>query len=180
MGDSNSNHAGSNGAERRLFELSQKRLEKFASLFPRVLIKDDPETIHDVRVASRRLQQILRILFPKPASKKSRKLARMLRRVRRALGNCRNLDVLANLIQDKIAAAGNPVSRDAWDHLRTYIQEKRKPELLDARDKLGRYDLVDFINRTQALLSSLKSSDGSQANLSTSVSKALANWNETV
>ena len=180
MNGSNSNHVAPNGTEDRLFELSQKRLEKFASLYPRILIKDDPETIHDVRVWSRRLQEILRILFPKPGNKKSRKLARMLRRTRRALGNCRNLDVLASLIQDKIAATGNPVSRDAWDHLRTYILEKRNPELRDARDKLSRYDLVDFVNRTQALLSSLKSSDDSQATLSTSVSKAWADWNETV
>ena len=180
MAGSNSNSPGLNGIEKRFFELSQKRLEKFASLFPRVLIRDDPETIHDARVWSRRLQQILRILFPKPASKKSRKLVRTLRRVRRALGNCRNLDVMTDLIQEKIAAAGNPVVRDTWDRLKLHIQERRKRELARTRDELSRYDIVDFVNRTQALLFSVASSDNSEANLSTRIARALNDWNQAV
>lgn len=68
--------------EKKLLEVTQKRLEKFVSIFPKVLVNDHPETIHDARVWSRRLQQIFRVLFPTPGVGKNRKLIRTLRRVR--------------------------------------------------------------------------------------------------
>jgi CHAD domain-containing protein len=180
MSGATSIESASDAAAKSILELSQKRLEKFASLFPRVLIRDDPETIHDVRVWSRRLQQILRVLFPKPATKKSRKLVRMLRRVRRALGDCRNLDVIGELIQEKIVAAGNPVVRDAWDHLKVHIQDRRQAELLRAREKLSQYDIVDFVNRTQALLSRADSSEDLKRTLNENIAQARKDWEAAV
>jgi len=180
MNNSTPNASGFNGAEKRLFELSQKRLEKFASLFPRVLITDDPETIHDARVWSRRLQQMLRILFPKPAPKKCRKLVRTLRRVRRALGDCRNLDVIRELIQEKIDASSNPVVRDAWDQLKVHLQEKQRRELIRARAELSRYDIVDFVNRAKTLLGSVELSADLQPTLTESITGALNEWIEAV
>ena len=169
-----------NGSEKKVLELSQKRLEKFASLFPRVLISDNPEMIHDVRVWSRRLQQIIRILFPKPASKKSRKLVRALRSVRRTLGDCRNLDVIKELIQEKIAASHNPVVRDAWDQLKVHVQEKHRRELIRARGKLSQYNIVDLVNRAKTLLGSAEASEHLQVTLTGSVARALGEWTEAV
>jgi len=169
-----------NGVQKKLFELSQKRLEKFAALFPCVLIRDDPETIHDARVGSRRLQQILRVLFPKPASKKCRKLIRLLRKVRRALGDCRNHDVMAELIQEKIAASGNPVVRDAWDQLKIQVQEKQKRELIRARAELSHCDIVDFVNRANHLLASAEWPAEIESALTKSITRALEEWTEAV
>jgi len=176
MSVSNSN--GPDPIERKFLELSEKRLEKFASLFPRVLISDDADTIHDARVWSRRLQQILRILFPKPGNKKSRKLTRRLKKVRRALGPCRNLDVMADLLHAKIENTGNPVARDAWDQLQMHVAGKRRDALARARKKLSRYDIVDFINRAQALLFSVPSSDNAERDLSGSIAQALDDWKQ--
>jgi CHAD domain-containing protein len=174
------NGSSPNGPQKKLFELSQKRLEKFASLFPRVLIRDDPETIHDARVGSRRLQQILRVLFPKPTAKKYRKLIRMLRKVRRALGECRNLDVMRELIQEKIDAAGNPVVRDAWDQLRVHLKEKQQREIMRAREQLSQCDIVDFVNRARTLLGSAESSEEIEPTLTKSIARALEEWTEAV
>jgi CHAD domain-containing protein len=174
------NGSSPNGPQKKLFELSQKRLEKFASLFPRVLIRDDPETIHDARVGSRRLQQILRVLFPKPTAKKYRKLIRMLRKVRRALGECRNLDVMRELIQEKIDAAGNPVVRDAWDQLRVHLKEKQQREIIRAREQLSQCDIVDFVNRARTLLGSAESSEEIEPTLTKSIARALEEWTEAV
>jgi CHAD domain-containing protein len=174
------NGSSPNGPQKKLFELSQKRLEKFASLFPRVLIRDDPETIHDARVGSRRLQQILRVLFPKPTAKKCRKLIRMLRKVRRALGECRNLDVMRELIQEKIDAAGNPVVRDAWDQLRVHLKEKQQREIIRAREQLSQCDIVDFVNRARTLLGSAESSEEIEPTLTKSIARALEEWTEAV
>jgi CHAD domain-containing protein len=174
------NGSSPNGPQKKLFELSQKRLEKFASLFPRVLIRDDPETIHDARVGSRRLQQILRVLFPKPTAKKYRKLIRMLRKVRRALGECRNLDVMRELIQEKIDAAGNPVVRDAWDQLGVHLKEKQQREIIRAREQLSQCDIVDFVNRARTLLGSAESSEEIEPTLTKSIARALEEWTEAV
>jgi len=169
-----------NGSQKKIFELCQKRLEKFAALFPQVLIRDDPETIHDARVGSRRLQQILRVLFPKPAPKKCRRLVRVLRKVRRALGDCRNHDVIAELIREKIDAAGNPVVRDAWDQLKVRVQERQKRELIRAREELSQCDIVDFVNRARKLLGSAEWSEEIESTLTKSITRALEEWTEAV
>jgi CHAD domain-containing protein len=174
------NGSSPNGPQKKLFELSQKRLEKFASLLPRVLIRDDPETIHDARVGSRRLQQILRVLFPKPAPKQCRKLIRMLRKVRRALGDCRNHDVMGELIREKIDAAGNPVVRDAWDQLKVRVQERQKRELIRAREELSQCDIVDFVNRARRLLGSAQWSKEIEPTLTKGITRALEEWTQAV
>jgi CHAD domain-containing protein len=174
------NGSSPNGSQKKLFELSQKRLEKFASLLPRVLIRDDPETIHDARVGSRRLQQILRVLFPKPAPKQCRKLIRMLRKVRRALGDCRNHDVMGELIREKIDAAGNPVVRDAWDQLKVRVQERQKRELIRAREELSQCDIVDFVNRARRLLGSAQWSKEIEPTLTKGITRALEEWTQAV
>jgi len=40
----------------QLVKLARKRLERFVTLYPKALVSDDPEIVHDLRVASRRLQ----------------------------------------------------------------------------------------------------------------------------
>ena len=72
----------------QLVKLARKRLERFVTLYPKALVSDDPEIVHDLRVASRRLQQALRVLPPHSKSV-NRKLFKVLRRVRRAFGACR-------------------------------------------------------------------------------------------
>ena len=48
----------------KLPKVVHKRLECFVTLFAKALVNDAPETVHDLRVASRRLQQALRLLSP--------------------------------------------------------------------------------------------------------------------
>src|SRR6185436_10294228 len=50
--------------QKRLLKLARKRLQRFATLVPKVLLSDDPDTVHDLRVWSRRLQQALRVIQP--------------------------------------------------------------------------------------------------------------------
>ena len=65
------------GDSNALTRLLRKRLERYVSIMPVVLVGDDPDAVHDVRVWSRRLQQSLVALFPKPRSGKVRKLRRI-------------------------------------------------------------------------------------------------------
>jgi CHAD domain-containing protein len=178
MGASNSIGSAPDSFQARLLALTQKRLEKFASLYPRVLISDDPDPIHDARVSSRRLQQIFSFLFPKPRNGKAKKLVRVLRRVRRALGSCRNLDVSLDMIQQRIDASTSTTVRDAWSHIREYAQEGRTAEIMRARKELTQHDIVAFVTRTQALLEGFGPDGVAEDTLKESIAGALENWLE--
>lgn len=155
--------------------LGRKRLEKFAALVPRVIVTDDPETIHDARVWSRRLQQILNLLTSGDGKKnRPRKLARSLRRIRRILGRPRNLDVTIQLVQDRIDGASNPVVRDAWDQLRVYLVQRRGRAVERSRDKLRGFDLVDFAARARDLIDG--PGQGVEDSLANGVAGALHDW----
>jgi CHAD domain-containing protein len=179
MGDSERSARDSAAPQTRLLDLTQKRLEKFVSFFPRVLVNDHPDTIHDTRVWSRRLQQVFRVLFPKPRAGKSRKLMRTLRNIRRALGDCRNMDVSIGLVRERQATTNSPRIRESWDQMCLYLNEKRANEISRARKKLTQYDIMAFVTKTQALLQSVAQNEDFSAlndTLRASVHEALAEW----
>jgi CHAD domain-containing protein len=75
-------------------KLAVRHLDRFISLEPKMLKGDNPEAIHDIRVASRRLQQLLDLIYSKPRLREIRRFRRKIRRCRRALGGVRNYDLL--------------------------------------------------------------------------------------
>jgi CHAD domain-containing protein len=162
----------------KLFDLARKRLAKFASLVPRALVSDQPDTIHDLRVWSRRLQQILQVLFSKPRANSGRKLIRSLRKVRRALGDCRDLDVTIELIVDKLNHANSEVVRNAWTEIQAHLGERRKTEAVRCRGELSRFDIMAFVIRTQELLQRVKVSRATDQTLRDGVEQALADWQD--
>ena len=46
--------------QKRFVKLVRKRLERFVTLLPKLLVSDDAETVDDLRVSSRRLKQAMR------------------------------------------------------------------------------------------------------------------------
>ena len=165
-------------AQKTLMELVAKRLEKFVSLLPRVLISDRPETIHDTRVYSRRLQQVIRVFFPQPGVGKARKLVRTLRETRRSLGPCRNLDVTIDLIKKRIQAAKDDAARDAWREVQQDLENKRTRELLRARRELSKCDVMAFIKRARGLLESGDQESDPERSLKKSVEQGLMEWSD--
>lgn len=165
-------------AQKKLLDLADKRLEKFVSLVPRVLISDRPDTIHDTRVWSRRLQQVIRVFFPQAGTGKARKLVRTLRKTRRSLGPCRNLDVTIDLIQKRIHAAKDAAVRDAWREVQEDLKEKRNRELLRARREIKQCDVMAFIKRTRALLESRDQESDPERSLKKSIKQGLIEWSD--
>jgi hypothetical protein len=88
----------------KLQALALRQLDRFMSLEPKVLRGEDPEAIHDMRVASRRLQQVLDLIYPPPAPREVRRFRRRIRRCRRALGEVRNCDVLLARVEKSLRA----------------------------------------------------------------------------
>src|SRR5688572_29332268 len=161
-------------------ELARTRLKKCISIVPRLLVDHDPDDIHDLRVTSRRLQQVVSLMFPKPRRAKSRKVIRCLRDLRRDWGSCRNLDVDLALLQEKLESLETDGVRDAWSYVRGSLVELRAQELDRARKRLRRLDILAFIERTQRLFKAAKIENVQNLNLEESFADTLAEWREAV
>jgi CHAD domain-containing protein len=140
-------------------ELGRKRLEKFVTLFARALIETDIKTVHDLRVASRRLQQILAARAAQSPAKQAKKVRRFLRGIRQTLGALRNLDVLAQMAAEHGASAASEAARAAWMGITREIEKQRADESSRAQQALADYDLTAFIERTKLVLNQ-DSADG--------------------
>ena len=136
-------------------KLARKRLESFAGLFASAMIDDDAKTVHDLRVASRRLQQLLRGLPALSAKKKSKKVSAFLRGVRQAVGPLRNLDVMAAMTAARASEGSSEATRAAWTEIKEAIEKQRVEESSRARQALKHYDLTGFLDRISRSMSRL-------------------------
>jgi len=94
-------------AHAKLLRLTRKRLEKYAALLPKLLISDAPETVHNLRVWSQRLQQAFQVIAPATKAQKVKKVVGDLSQVRHTLGPCRDLDVNIALVKSKREHSAN-------------------------------------------------------------------------
>lgn len=134
-------------------ECANRHLHRFVSLEAKVLQGDDPNALHDFRVASRRLQQVLDLLYPNPRPKKLRKLRRRIQRARRTLSEVRNCDVLNQRVSGLLAR--NRVGhRESWTAFRDYLKDQRPGLFHDAVAMLSRLNLADFYVQLQGCLNS--------------------------
>lgn len=124
-------------ARHRLETLLRVRLRKFMGLLPVVLAEDDPEPVHDLRVWSRRLQQVVVTLCPDPRPEDARKMVRALKRARRALGGWRDCDVMLELLDRRLRRIPNPAERSAWQKAREWTAKRRERAMRQARRKLA-------------------------------------------
>jgi CHAD domain-containing protein len=121
---------------------------------PDVMSGKEPEAIHDYRVYTRRLQQALDLLYPKPRPKPVRLVRRTLRRSRRLMTPLRTTDVVLGLVAKHSHAAGHPARRQAWRMTRTRLQALRKREHARACRKLRKIDPMGFMGKARDLLQS--------------------------
>lgn len=137
---------------RALRRLLRKRVKKFVALAPELSADANPKTIHDVRVWSRRLQQAISAFFPKPRPGKVRRLRRTPRRIRRALGEWRNCDVLLEIVAKQQRRTRSEAKRRAWGFVRDYLLQKRSKEVARGEKKLLRRDLGNYAALAQKLI----------------------------
>jgi CHAD domain-containing protein len=136
-------------------KLALRHLNRFTSLEAKVLKGDDPDAIHDMRVASRRLQQVLDLIFPKPPPREARRLRRKIRRCRRALGEVRNCDVLIEQVGARLARQ-RCSDRESWTAVKQHLQERRTESFAKAIRKLSKVNLAVLYMRTKGILDRLK------------------------
>ena len=105
----------------------------------------DAEQLHHARVATRRLREALPLVTH---GARGRKLKRTVRRLTRALGPVRELDVALDTLEG-LAAAGD-VPRGAIAKLRQVIREERQRLRADMRIRVARVDLDKLRHRAAA------------------------------
>jgi len=136
-------------------KLALRQLNRFVSLEPKVLKGDDPDDIHDMRVASRRLQQLLDLISPKPLPREARRLRSKIRRCRRALGDLRNCDVLLQHVEGRLARR-RCSDREAWTAVKEHLQKRRSESFARAIRKLSKVNLAVFYMRAKEILDRLR------------------------
>jgi CHAD domain-containing protein len=69
-------------------------IERLRQLVPAALGGDDAKAVHDARVATRRMSAALKLLAPLVSDEQRKPLSKALRKLRRRLGDVRDLDVM--------------------------------------------------------------------------------------
>jgi CHAD domain-containing protein len=162
----------------KLIKLTRRRLEKYATLLPKLLVNDNPETIHDLRVWSRRLQQALRVIGPAAQAKKIKKVIADLRNVRQTLGPCRDLDVNIALIKSKREQSGNASVQKAWAAMQSELDSQREALIEPVRRDLGRQDLGKFIIRVLSSISAPGRDFDPVERIALAMAQSMVGWEE--
>lgn len=137
---------------RALRKLGMKRLRRFSSLAANAMQTEKPKVIHDIRVASRRLQQILDCLYPPPPPAAMRRLRSRIRRTRRALGELRDYDVLIASMERRMQPKGS-VQRSAVIGIRERLRNRRAKLMKKAHTAFAKNDMPGLCAQLNALLS---------------------------
>jgi len=165
----------------RLRHLLTKQLRNFTELFARVLAEEDADAVHDLRVCTRRLQQILAAVLPQNESNRMRSVRRTLRRVRRALGRWRNCDVALQSVSRHRQRTSNSVRKRGWELVEKGIRAQRERAVHSARRKLYKSGGITLNHRIRQLLEAPAQphrDGGSDHLIRAAVAQAAAQWHQ--
>jgi CHAD domain-containing protein len=132
--------------EQHLRSILHKRLDQLAEALQHARRSQDVEAVHDLRVASRRLRAFgvtFRELIP---DKTRRRLEKKLKRVARAVGPLRDLDVQLELVAGRLGALSSELDRAALEHLLEHLELRRTQGMRRAERRLEAVEL-DAISR---------------------------------
>lgn len=128
----------------RVLHVARRHVKRFAELQAKVLKNNNPKAIHDFRVVTRRLQQLLDLLYPKPRPKRIRKLRRTIQRSRRLFSRVRNCDVLI-LRVDSYLARKETAHRESWAEFKVYLEHQRSKSFEKAAAKLSEFNRAEIL-----------------------------------
>jgi len=107
-----------------LLKLGLRYMRKFTNLLQLVLEDKDPDAVRKMRMASRRLDQILLLIYSKPLPAHARKLRTKAKRCRQLLSDLGDCDVLLTMAGK--ALTHNPrTDVAAWKAVAEFIKRRR-------------------------------------------------------
>jgi CHAD domain-containing protein len=135
--------------EQHLHSILEKRLAQLAEALEharRGRAAEAVEAVHDLRVASRRLRAFGVTFRELITEKTRRRLEKTLKRVTRAVGPQRDLDVQLELVEGRLGAAASELDRGALEHLLEFLELRKAQGSRRAERRLGKVQL-DAISR---------------------------------
>ena len=117
------------------------------------------EAVHDLRVATRRLQEALQFFEPRLPRRPARRLVRRARRIRRSLGDLRNADVTLELLEGIVGELDDPKDR-TLTRLRKDLEDEARA-LRGALIRRRRTAVPGIRKRVWALLSGCRRGEAS-------------------
>ena len=139
----------------RVRKLALRQLNRLVALEPKVLRDEFPDAVHDLRVASRRLQSLLDFLFTEPRPRQIRKLRRRLKQAHSVLGELRNQDALVARMA-RVLGRKRAARREAWEAGRDYVSQQRSKTVDRAHRELSRLNLAQVYVRLRQELATLE------------------------
>jgi triphosphatase len=106
------------------FRVLREQFAVFLAHEPGTRIGEDPEELHDMRVAARRMRAAMKI-FEMPLPVRAQRFRNELKWIAGALGEVRDLDVQLARLDSWISSASSG-DREPLEALRTVFQERRK------------------------------------------------------
>lgn len=128
--------------------LWRARLQALAAAWPRM--NEEADALHQVRVASRRLREALPVLSEGKRRRKLRKARRTMRRITRALGPVRELDVAIKSLGE--IEGKTPAIRAGIEHLREILLAERAERRADMIRRLASVSPEKIERRLAALV----------------------------
>lgn len=141
-------------ASRRRYDLLRKRLDLFTKMLPAVE-QGDVRALHRARVATRRLRELLPLLNLDETT--ARRLTRRLKKATVRLGDIRELDVLASLI-DELMTSGSR-DRAAFEYVAAAVRDRRDAARAAFADENAVDDLRRLADKLKTALDSLEERD---------------------
>lgn len=147
------------------------RLDRFTRMLPGVA-KSEVLALHQARVASRRLREIIPVL--QLDADDARKLARRLRRVTRRLGEVRELDVLLPLVDE--LRASHEAHADALTRVGAAIAKARDEVRKELAERLPTEDLERLSRKLERLVQALRRDEKRTSNRRTPEQDKASVW----
>ena len=145
-------------ASTRRYDLLRKRLDRFTQMLQGV-DEGNVMALHQARVASRRLREILPVLQVNPGV--ARRLGRRLRKVTQRLGAVRELDVLSLLVEE-LSASGR-YDQQAMKKVASAVAEERKRVRGRMTDKLPINELRRIAGKLEHVAGDLEEQKASRS-----------------
>ncbi len=134
--------------------LIRQRLNALTTALPGAKM-GDPVLVHQARVATRRLREALPLVA---SGSRGRRLERRVRRLTRALGQVRELDVALEMLETLTGEAEAP--RGAIAKLRQVVREERQRMHTEMCTRVGRVDIDKLSHRAATAASKGARADG--------------------
>ncbi len=129
-----------------------KRLAKVCGQVQPVRDGRDPEAVHRMRVACRRLRAAMTNLHPALPGGKAKRWQRQVKRLGSALGQARDTDVQIQFIADYRSRLNNPGRATGIKRLHLRLSQQRQRLQHDVLAAVDRFEQSDAANRMHAAL----------------------------